>query len=162
MGKKLGGADPAAVAAVVVVNRRGRAGARRGKPARAKRAIVAAPVAAPAPAPARVTVSGTGRPRVLPASTVGTCGLTALAGTHDGRAARESAAAPRVHEVPVPVAGEAARVVDGALCIVDRATGAILAGPVYLPGLAGFVGPVYLPALAGKGCKRCKARKGRK
>ena len=152
MGKILGGADPAAVAAVVVVTRRGRAGARRGKPAR-KRATVAAPAAAPAPAPERVTVSGKGRPRARPASTVGRCSVVALPGTHDGRGAREAAAAPRVHEVPAPLTGEALHVVDGVLCVVDRATGAVLAGPVYLPGLAGFVGPVYLPALAGKGRK---------
>lgn len=146
MGKILGGADPAAVAAVVVVARRGRAGARRGKPAR-KRATVAAPAAAPAPAPERVTVSGKGRPRALPASSVGTCGLTALAGTHDGRAAREAAAAPRVHEVPAPREGEALHVVGGVACIVDRASGEIVESDVV------FAGPVYRPALAGKGRK---------
>ena len=143
MGKLLGGADPAAVAAVVGVTRRGRAVARRGKPARAKRATVAAPVAAPAPAPARVAVSGKGRPRVLPASTVGTCGLTALSGTHDGRAAREAAAAPRVHAVPAPREGEALHVVDGVACIVDQAPGEIVESDVV------FAGPVYRPALAG-------------
>lgn len=144
MGKILGGADPASVAAVVVVTRRGRAGARRGKPARAKRATVAAPVAAPAPAPERVTVSGKGRPRALPASTVGRCSVTALAGTHDGRASREAAAAPRVHEVPAPREGDALRVVDGVACIVDRATGEIIESDVV------FAGPVHRPALTGK------------
>ena len=138
MGKKLGGANPAAVAAVVVVTRRGRAGARRGKPAR-KRATVAAPAAAPAPAPKRVTVSGKGRPRALPASTVGRCSVVALPGIHDGRAAREAAAAPRVHEVPSPLTGEALHVVGGVACIVDRATGEIVESDVV------FAGPVYRP-----------------
>ena len=78
-----------------------------------KRATVAAPVATPAPAPARVTVSGKGRPRALPAAVVGTCGLTALPGRYDGRAARETAAVraagPVVHDVPAAVPGEALR-----------------------------------------------------
>ena len=144
MGKKLGGADPASVAAVVVVTRRGRAGARRGKPARAKRATVAAPVATPTPAPKRVPVSGKGRPRVLPASTVGRCSVTALPGTHDGRAAREAAAAPHVHEVPAPREGEALHVVGGVFCEVDRATGEILRHDVR------WEGPVHRPALLDK------------
>jgi hypothetical protein len=151
MGKILGGADPASVAAVAIVRRRSAATLRRGKPARVKRATVAAPVAAPAPAPERVTVSGKGRPRALPAAVVGTCGLTALPGRYDGRAAREAAAVraagPVVHDVPAAVPGDALRVVGGVLCAVNRATGEVVESDVQ------FAGPVYRPALAGKGRK---------
>lgn len=127
MPKTLGGADPAAVAAVAVVRRRSAAALRRGKPARRKRATTTTTTSTTTTSttPARVTVSAKGRPRVLPASAVGRCGLTALGGWD------VEAAAPRVHALPAPVAGEAVRTVDGVWCVVDTATGRILESVVF-------------------------------
>lgn len=148
MPRNLGGADPAAVEAVAVVRRRSSAALRRGKPTRRKPAPApAAPAPAPAPAARPARVSGKGRPRRLPASAVGRCGVTTLPGTAPAAPARKPAG-PRIHDLPAPVAGETLRYVDGAPCIVDRATGEILESGVV------FAGPTYRPALAGKARRR--------